>query len=283
MAFAISVLRLIERLPQTPAGSVVSRQLAKSATSVGANYRAVCSARSRADFIAKTRQALREKIGQIVAVGGGFAYGALGATHHATEDLAILRALPGMTVVAPGDPVEAALATRAVAERPGPCYLRLGRAGEPTVHAGPIEFSLGRAVTVREGGDLTLISTGAMLETAVRVAERLAGLGVQARVLSFHTLKPLDTDAVLAAAAETLAVVTLEEHSVIGGLGSAVAVVLAEQSEVKVPFKMIGLPSAFASQTGSQAFMRDREGLSPDAICATLNSFLKAAGGEHRV
>ena len=212
---------------------------------------------------------------KIVAVGGGFAYGALGATHHATEDLAILRALPGMTVVAPGDPVEAALATRAVAQWPGPCYLRLGRAGEPTVHAGPIEFSLGRAVMVREGADLTLISTGAMLETAVRVAERLAADDVQARVLSLHTLKPLDTDAVLAAAAETRAVVTIEEHSVIGGLGSAVAAVLAEQSEARVPFKMIGLPSAFASETGSQALMLDRQGLSPRGILASLEPLLK--------
>ena len=213
---------------------------------------------------------------KIVAVGGGFAYGALGVTHHATEDLAILRALPGMTVVAPGDPVEAALATRAVVDWPGPCYLRLGRAGEPVVHTGPVDFRLGRAVTVRPGGDLTLISTGAMLETGVRVADWLGTRGIGTRVLSLHTLKPLDVDAVLAAASETRAVVTLEEHSVIGGLGSAVAEVLAERAEARVPFKMLGLPSAFAAETGSQAFMRDREGLSPDAIRATLHPFLKA-------
>src|SRR3982751_2787827 len=103
---------------------------------------------------------------KVVAVGGGFAYGSLGATHHATEDLAIMRALPEMTVVAPGDPEEAAAATEAVAAHDGPCYLRLGRAGEQKVHARPIHFQLGKAIQVRQGTDITLISTGGMLQTA---------------------------------------------------------------------------------------------------------------------
>ena len=151
---------------------------------------------------------------KVAAVGGGFAYGALGASHHATEDLAILRALPGIAVVAPGDTVEARLATRAVADLPGPCYLRLGRAGEPTVHAAEPDFRLGRAITVRDGDDLTLISTGGMLKATVEAADLLAAEGFMARVLSMHTLRPLDDEAVERAAVETGALVTVEEHSV---------------------------------------------------------------------
>src|SRR5882724_5930015 len=129
---------------------------------------------------------------KVVAVGGGFAYGSLGMTHHATEDLAIMRALPHMMVVAPGDPVEVEHATRALAIHAGPCYLRLGRAGETIVHRPDVEFELGRAIRVRDGRDVTLISTGGLLETTVRVAACLAGDRVEARVLSMHTLKPLD-------------------------------------------------------------------------------------------
>jgi transketolase len=211
---------------------------------------------------------------KIVSVGGGFAYGALGASHHATEDLAIMRALPGMTVVAPGDPVETRLLTRAVAGHAGPCYLRLGRAGEPTVHDGLRDVKIGEAVMVRPGRDLTVISTGGMLATAVQVAERLGSSGVHARVLSMHTLKPLDVEAVVAAATETRALATVEEHSIIGGLGSAVAEVLAEHPEIKVPFRRLGLPSAFVSEAGSQAFLIDRAGLSAGGILASLHRLL---------
>ncbi|MGA8213594.1 MAG: transketolase C-terminal domain-containing protein, partial [Candidatus Sulfotelmatobacter sp.] len=127
---------------------------------------------------------------KIVSVGGGFAYGSLGATHHATEDLGVMRMLPGITVIAPGDPMEARCATRAVVEHVGPCYLRLGKAGEPEVHKGKIDFKIGKAVCFRDGDDLTLISTGSFLQTAAKVADALAGQGIEARVLSMHTLKP---------------------------------------------------------------------------------------------
>jgi transketolase len=213
---------------------------------------------------------------KIVAVGGGLAYGALGMTHHATEDLAILRALPEMTVIAPADPFEAECATCAVAAHPGPCYLRLGRAGEPVLHSSPINFEIGKAIRVREGGDITLISTGGMLGTALEVADGLAKQGSDARVLSMHTLKPLDGKAVLAAARETQAIVTLEEHSVIGGLGSAVAEVLAESAETRVPFKRLGLPSAFSKIVGSQEFLRERYGLSVKAILQSVEPLLSS-------
>jgi transketolase len=211
---------------------------------------------------------------KVVAVGGGYAYGSLGATHHATEDLAILRALPGMTVIAPGDPEETNAATEAIASHEGPCYLRLGRAGEPRVHEALTNFQIGRGITVRDGHDLTLMSTGGMLETVVNVAKILARKGLATRVLSMHTLKPLDEDAVLSAARETGAIFTVEEHSIIGGLGSAVAEILAEAGIQNLIFKRIALPSTFACRAGSQEYLREQNNLSSesliDLICTTL-------------
>src|SRR5262249_16587267 len=143
---------------------------------------------------------------KVVSVGGGFAYGSMGATHFATEDLGVMRVLPGLTIVAPGDPVETQHATRALVERPGPCYLRLGKAGEPVVHTSPIQFEVGKAIRVRDGEDATLISTGGMLRNTVAASDLLEKAGVQVRVLSMHTLKPIDEEAVLSAATETGAI-----------------------------------------------------------------------------
>ncbi len=212
---------------------------------------------------------------KIVAIGGGFAYGAMGVTHHATEDLGIMRTLPGIVVIAPGDPLEARHATRAVVNHPGPCYLRLGKAGEPAVHPGEIEFEIGKAIRLRDGGDITLISTGSFLQTATKVAEALAARHIQARVLSMHTLKPLDNAAVLSAARETGAVATLEEHSVVGGLGSAVAEVLAESLEARVPFRRIGLLSAFSPHIGTQEYMQKQHGLDTESIVQSLLELLQ--------
>ncbi len=213
---------------------------------------------------------------KIVAVGGGFTYGAMGASHHATEELGVMRMMPGMVVVAPADPIEARAATRAIVAHPGPCYIRLGKAGEPNVHPGPIDFQLGRAIQLRDGRDLTLISTGGMLGTAVAVSGRLAERGVEARVLSMHTLKPLDEDAVRAAARETAALVTLEQHSVIGGLGSAVAEVLAELPGRSVPFRRIGVPSAFSERVGSQKWLEQQHGLDEAGVLAQVEALLSA-------
>jgi transketolase len=214
---------------------------------------------------------------KIVAVGGGFAYGALGMTHHAVEDLAILRVLPEMTVLAPGDPVEASAATHAIAAHPGPCYLRLGRAGEPVVHTSPIKFEIGKAIRLREGHDITIISTGGMLATAVEVADALTIRGLEARVLSVHTLKPLDTEAILAATRETRALVTLEEHSIIGGLGSTVAEVLSESGEVGISFKRLGIGTSFTTEVGSQEFLREKHGLSINGILRSVERLVAAS------
>jgi transketolase len=211
---------------------------------------------------------------KVVSVGGGFAYGSMGATHHATEDLAVMRALPNMTVVAPGDPAEATQATYALVSHEGPCYLRLGKAGEPLVHSGPIDFRLGKALRLRSGDDVTLISTGGMLQAAVRVAERLAAAGIDARVLSMHTLKPLDEEAVLAAARETSAILTIEEHSIIGGLGSAVAELLAETEDVRIPFKRLGVPPRFSPRVGTQEYLLAENGLDDNSIMEAVTSLL---------
>jgi transketolase len=212
---------------------------------------------------------------KIVSVGGGLGYGALGITHHATEDIAVMRALPRMTVVAPGDPVEAELATRALVDRPGPAYLRLGKSGEPLVHKPGVHFKLGEAIRVREGGEITLIAAGTMLLNTVQAGERLSKHGIEARILSMHTIKPLDTEAILAAARETAAIFTVEEHSIVGGLGSAVAETLAE-SGLQVNFKRLGLPPEFTTVVGSQEYLKNIYLLSTGGITNSVETSLRS-------
>lgn len=203
---------------------------------------------------------------KIVSVGGGLSYGALGSSHHATEDLAIFRVLPEMTVVAPADPVESALATRAIVQHQGPCFLRLGKAGEPTLHDPAVPFILGKSIRVREGADLTLIGTGPILVTCLQAADQLMMQGVSTRVISMHTLKPLDRDAILLAAQETSAILTVEEHSEVGGLGGAVAEVLAQSGGRRVPFRIVGLPDRFCRVVGNHDYLKQISGLTVQDI-----------------
>jgi len=212
---------------------------------------------------------------KVVAVGGGFSYGALGPSHHVTEDISILRSLPNMTVVAPGDPLEAEGATKALIQQEGACYLRLPRAEEPQVHPDGFQFELGKAAQVQDGEDLTLISTGAVLALAAEVTQALKESGVKARLLSMPTVKPIDEEAILKAASDTPAIVTLEEHSIIGGLGSAVSEILAESSGKKVAFQRLGLPSEFSSKVGDQDYLKEHYGLSKDKILESIKGLLK--------
>jgi transketolase len=198
---------------------------------------------------------------KVVAVGGGLAYGAAGYTHHAVEDLAVMRAMPNMTVLAPGDPVEVRQATRAIASWQGPCYLRLGKGGETIVHQAEPAFTIGKAIVVREGNDITLVSTGGILSEVISVAEQLVPQ-IQARVLSMPTVKPLDEAALLKAASETKFLVTIEEHSAIGGLGSAVLQALNTSSKAKdFKFLMLSLSDAPQQTAGSQRYFRKLLGL----------------------
>ncbi len=216
---------------------------------------------------------------KVVAVGGGLAYGNLGVTHHASEDVAILRSLPNMVVVSPGDPVEAGLATRALVAYDGPAYLRLGKAGEPVVHADEPRFDLGKALTLRDGRDISLIATGSMLATANVVASNLVKKGLSVRLLSMHTIKPLDREAVIAAATQTKWVVTLEEHSVDGGLGGAVAEVLAEMEAGHAPLKRIGLRPEFNKVVGDQKYLKSLHGLDEDGVMKTIEPLITRSYG----
>jgi transketolase len=207
---------------------------------------------------------------KIVSVGAGLAYGSLGATHHATEDVAIMRALPNIIVVAPADPIETALATRAAAELVGPVYMRIGRSGDPAVHPAAPIFSIGRALRLRDGSDATIIASGAITHSALVAADQLVGEGISLRVLSMHTLKPIDRVEIKAAVEETGTIVTVEEHSVIGGLGSAVAFVIAEEGLHPAGFRCLALPDAFSHRVGGRDFLLASHGLSPQAIASAV-------------
>jgi len=216
---------------------------------------------------------------KLVGVGGGVSYGYLGPTHHAIEDLALMRSLPGMTILAPGDPAEARRATRAAAEHDGPVYLRLGKNGEPSLLPENAPFEIGRAALLRDGDDVTIASTGPMLAEALDAAGRLAAAGVDASVLHFATIKPFDRDALAACAARTGTVVTVEEHSIVGGLGSAVAEALAEDG-VPAQLRRVGLRDEFAFAVGSREHLLAEYGLTGNDIARTALALLGAHDAE---
>jgi transketolase len=210
---------------------------------------------------------------KIVTSYGGIAGGAFGPTHHATEDLAIVRALPGMTVINPADAVETVEALIAAAGESGPWYMRLGRDPTPIVHRDRSGFRRGRAAVLRAGADVTLIASGqSPVPMAVAAAERLGGQGIAAGVLNVSTLKPLDADTIGSAIRATVATVTIEEHNVIGGLGSAVAEVIAEQGHGRLV--RIGLPDTFVDQGGTYPMLLAQYGLSVDAVVAAARGLL---------
>lgn len=193
----------------------------------------------------------------------GISVGPDGATHQALEDVALMRVLPNMTVVVPCDAEETRKATHAIAEKNGPCYIRFGREAVPIVTDEKTEFVLGKANICREGSDVTIIANGAMVYEALSAEESLKLLGIQARVLDMHTIKPLDTDALLSAARETGCIVTAEEHQIIGGLGGAVAEYLS--MTCPVPIEMVGVQNSFG-ESGQPQELMDKYGLNADTI-----------------
>ncbi|MEZ0448707.1 transketolase family protein [Cellulomonas sp. ICMP 17802] len=200
----------------------------------------------------------------------GMAYGELGPTHHSIEDLAWLRAIPGLTVIVPSDPEETAQAVRWAAQHDGPVFLRISRMGVPDVNPEGYQFVPGRAVTLRDGTDVTLIATGTVVSRALAAADLLAASGVSARVLSMPTIKPLDDDAVLAAARETGAIVTVEE-ALTSGLGGAVAELVVRHHPV--PMRFVGVPDTFAP-TGSVEWLLDHFGISPQGVADAARDVL---------
>lgn len=201
---------------------------------------------------------------KIVGTGAGQVYSALGPTHHSTEDLGGLRALPNLTIICPASPLEVKKATIAAYEYEGPVYLRLGTNREPEIYGSDYGFEIGKAVTLKDGSDITIIGIGSILKDALDVAEQLKAEGVNARVIDMHTIKPMDRETVIKAVEETGKIVTVEDHNVIGGLGSAVAGVIAEYGK-SVKFKRIGL-HGFSSGYGTYAKIKSMNKIGKEQI-----------------
>lgn len=211
----------------------------------------------------------------IGAAASGISLGVAGGTHHALEDLALMRSLPNMTVIVPADVDEAYKAALATLDIDGPVYLRLGgRTEEPPVTDPDAPFRLGRAVQLRPGRDVCVIACGALVEMAIRASDTLKQEGIGVRVLNMHTIKPFDREAVLTAAAETRGIVTAEEHHLVGGLGGAVAELLAVERPTRM--RMVGMPDAFA-MVGPTVPLRAKYGMSAEAITQQCRALLAAA------
>jgi len=205
----------------------------------------------------------------VVGVGAGLSYANLGATHYGIDDLAMLRPLPNMTILCPGDPLEVRAALRVALQSDGPVYLRLGKKGEPCVHADVPDVTIGRGLTLHEGDDVCLLSVGTMLPVAMQVAQQLGAQGVDTRVVSMHTVKPMDDSLVAGVMSRCRIVATVEEHAVIGGFGSAVAEWLVDQPErhrFTATLLRIGCDDAYLCEAGDQAHARQHYGLTADAI-----------------
>ena len=209
---------------------------------------------------------------KICATHAGISVGEDGATHQCNEDIALMRAIPGMTVVCPSDDVEAKAAVRAAYETDGPFYVRLGRLAVPVINDSPdYSFELGKGIVLREGTDVSVVATGLMVAAALEAAEVLAGRGVSAEVVNIHTIKPLDEELVRASAAKCGRVVTCEEHSVIGGLGDAV---LAALSESPVPVRKVGVNDVFG-ESGPAVDLLAKYGLDAAGVVSQVEDFLK--------
>jgi transketolase len=213
----------------------------------------------------------------IVSVGGGFSYGQLGMSHFATEDLAIMRALPGMRVVTPAERWEVGELVEQLAEDPGPAYLRIDKGVGGTDRCDGEKVVLGKARTVREGTDVSLLSVGAILRETVAAADSLQALGISAEIVSFNSVKPLDVDAVVATAARTGKIITVEEHTIIGGFGAAVAEVCLEGGIALQGFRRLGLRDCYPTIVGDQDYLRAQYGMDSASICATVRSMLGSA------
>lgn len=203
---------------------------------------------------------------KIVCVGGGFVYGSLGMSHHATEDIAMMRSLPDVTVLAPGDLVEAECATKAIYEQQGTCYLRLGRGGEKRIHEKLDGFTVGKAIEIQKGENVAVFSTGAIFDEVNEACEELKAQGLTPTVYTFPTVKPIDKDVILACAKTHKAIVTVEEHNLSGGFGSAVAEVMAEADGAKAKLVRVALDDRYSCIVGSQKYLRKQYSIDAKTI-----------------
>ena len=213
---------------------------------------------------------LNVKIG---ATHGGISVGEDGASHQCNEDFAVMRTIPGMVVACPSDDVEAKALVEAAYEHEGPVYMRFGRMAVPVINDRPdYKFELGKGIVLREGKDVTIIANGLCVAASLEAAEKLAAEGIDAKVINMHTIKPLDEELVLASAKETGKIVTVEEHSVIGGLGGAVCECLSEN--MPVPVKRIGIKDVFG-ESGAAAALLEKYGLDAEGIYKEVKDFVK--------
>lgn len=212
---------------------------------------------------------------RLIGNGGGLVYAPLGPTHLAVEDIAIMRALPNMTVVAPVDKEEMARFVPQTVDMPGPVYIRLAKGGDPVVSRAELGFEVGKAITMREPGDILLVSTGVMTNRALDAASALAvSAGPDCGVLHMHTVKPLDDAAILDMAGRAAGIVTLEEHTLVGGLGSAVNDVLNDRlGAAAPPVLRLGIPDRFPDKYGTQDELLGYYGLQPEAIAQSVREF----------
>lgn len=210
---------------------------------------------------------------KIVGTGAGQVYSALGPTHHSTEDLGGLRALSNLTILCPASPLEVKKATIAAYEHDGPVYLRLGTNRESEIYEEDYAFRIGKAVTLREGKDITLIGTGSMMKDVLDIAEKLGNDGIHAKVINIHTIKPIDKAAVIEAAEETGKIIAVEDHNVVGGLGSAIAEVIAQYGK-SVQFKAMGL-MGFSNGYGTYRQLKEQNGLEKNRIRETICDMLR--------
>lgn len=211
---------------------------------------------------------------KVVCVGGGFVYGSLGMSHHATEDIAILRALPDVKVICPGDLVEAEAATKAIANTKGTFYLRLGRGGEKRVHNTEIKFEIGKALKIQSSigkGKIAVFSSGAILDDTYDACCNLIEEGFGIEQFSFHTVKPIDKETIVNCAENCDYIITVEEHNIIGGFGSAVAEVMAEYGG-KAKLVRIGLNDEYCIKVGSQQYLRQQYNIDSNAIITKVRS-----------
>lgn len=210
---------------------------------------------------------------KLIGISAGVSYGALGSTHHSLHDYAALRAIHNIDVVAPADNFETREAIQAALSHPRPIYIRLGKKSMVRLHAGNTPFVVGKAITLREGQDVTFVAAGEPVFQALQAAEQLEAEGVSCRVISMHTLKPLDQDTLIHAARHSRVMMTVEEHSVYGGLGEACAAVLA-QKQISLPFQIVAIPDEYTI-TGDQSEIFDYYGISADGLAATARNLLQ--------
>lgn len=212
----------------------------------------------------------------IVSVGAGLAYGSLGYTHHAVEDISILRSLPGMRVYSPADAFECRAAVDEILATPGPAYLRLGKNKEPLMHEVQPDLSNGEPIVIRQGTDVTVLVAGPIIVQAIEVADLLSADGLSVRVVSCPVIKPLNAEAVRAAADGTVGIVTLEEHTVMGGFGSAVLEAFATRGW-RTPILPLGLDDAATHIIGGQEWLRERAGLATPYVQKRVAAFARGA------